>query len=181
MVFKLNIIRNLIKYNFKITVLPYDYDFMEEEYDGLFISNGPGDPNQCQVTIDNIKRFIELDNAKPVFGICLGNQLLAIAAGGKTYKMKYGNRGFNQPVYMKDNNKTYITSQNHGYAVDKDSLPQGWKELCVNKNDHSNEGIYHINKPFRSVQFHPEARGGPYDTLFMFKDFYDTCCDYKYG
>lgn len=178
---KYNIIRNLIKEGFKITILPYEHDFVEEDYDGIFISNGPGDPCQCIKTIENIKKYIELKDAKPLFGICLGNQLLAKAAGGKTYKMKYGNRGFNQPVYIKKYDKTYITSQNHGYAVDKSSLSNDWEELCFNKNDQSNEGIYHTKKPFMSVQFHPEARGGPCDTIFMFKDFYNQCCDYKYG
>jgi len=179
---KLNILRNLINEGFKITVVPYDYDFFNKNgYDGIFISNGPGDPSMCNVTINNLRKYINSDNYKPVFGICLGNQLLAHAAGGKTYKMKYGNRGYNQPVLMLDNQTTYITSQNHGFAVDKTSLPDDWEELCINKNDGSNEGIKHKTKPFKSVQFHPEARGGPHDTSYMFKDFYNTCLDFKYG
>ena len=178
---KLNILRNLIAHNFKITVVPYDYDYNNDEYDGIFISNGPGNPSKCQKTINNLKNYISKDNAKPVFGICLGNQLLGLASGAKTYKMKYGNRGFNQPVYIKNYDKTFITSQNHGFAIDKNSLTDDWYELCYNKNDKTNEGIQHKSKPFRSVQFHPEARGGPFDTLFLFKEFYDECCDIKYG
>lgn len=179
---KLNILRNLISEGFKITVLPYDYDFISENgYDGIFISNGPGDPSMCDITINNLRKYINSDNYKPVFGICLGNQLLAHAAGAKTYKMKYGNRGYNQPVLMLETKTTYITSQNHGFAVDKDSLPEDWEELCINKNDNSNEGIRHKTKPFKSVQFHPEARGGPFDTSYMFKEFYNTCLDHKYG
>lgn len=177
---KFNILRELINQGFKITVLPYDYDFTLEDYDGIFLSNGPGDPKICSSTIKNIKTYINT-KCKPLFGICLGNQLLSLATGAKTYKMKFGNRGFNQPVFMKDKEKTYITSQNHGYAVDTNTLPNDWEEWCINKNDGSNEGIKHKTKPFRSVQFHPEARGGPRDTEFLFKDFYDDCCNYKYG
>lgn len=178
---KYNIIRSLLIEGFKISILPHDYDFNKDNFDGIFISNGPGDPSKCDVTINNIKKYINNRKAKPLFGICLGNQLLALASGAKTYKMKYGNRGYNQPVLMLDTNKTYITSQNHGYAVDVSSLSSEWKELCINKNDNSNEGIYNKYLPFKSVQFHPEARGGPMDTNFMFKDFYNQCVDNKYG
>lgn len=178
---KLNIIRHLVHEGFRITVVPYNYNFVNKHFDGIFISNGPGDPRVCSETITHLREYMQKDNAKPVFGICLGNQLLAIAAGASIYKMKYGNRGFNQPVFFPEHNKTYITSQNHGFAVDTKSLPRGWVEFCYNKNDQSNEGIRHTSKPFRSVQFHPEARGGPHDTIFMFKEFYDECCNYKYG
>ena len=178
---KYNILRNLLQEGFKITVLPHDYDYNDRYFDGIFISNGPGDPRKCVDTIKILRKYINSKDAKPVFGICMGNQLLALASGAEIYKMKYGNRGYNQPVYIEKYNKTYITSQNHGYAVDTKSLGSDWCEFCKNKNDDSNEGIYHKTKPFRSVQFHPEARGGPCDTMFMFKEFYDECCDMKYG
>ena len=127
------------------------------KWDGLFCSNGPGDPSQCKETIKSLQWAISQDI--PIFGICLGNQLLALAAGAKTYKMKYGNRGMNQPCVDLRTTRCYITSQNHGYAVDDQSLPEGWKALFVNANDRSNEGIIHVSKPFFSVQFHPEAAG----------------------
>jgi len=139
------------------------------KWDGLFCSNGPGDPSQCKETIKSLKWAISQDI--PIFGICLGNQLLALAAGAKTYKMKYGNRGMNQPCVDLRTTRCYITSQNHGYAVDDQSLPEGWKALFVNANDRSNEGIIHVSKPFFSVQFHPEAAGGPFDTAFLFEAF----------
>jgi len=139
------------------------------KWDGLFCSNGPGDPSQCKETIKSLQWAISKDI--PIFGICLGNQLLALAAGAKTYKMKYGNRGMNQPCVDLRTTRCYITSQNHGYAVDDQSLPEGWKALFVNANDRSNEGIIHVSKPFFSVQFHPEAAGGPFDTAFLFEAF----------
>jgi len=139
------------------------------KWDGLFCSNGPGDPSQCKETIKSLQWAISQDI--PIFGICLGNQLLALAAGAKTYKMKYGNRGMNQPCVDLRTTRCYITSQNHGYAVDDQSLPEGWKALFVNANDRSNEGIIHVSKPFFSVQFHPEAAGGPFDTAFLFEAF----------
>jgi len=153
--------------------VPFDYDLEANpsnlKWDGLFCSNGPGDPSRCQETIKSLKWAISQDI--PIFGICLGNQLLALAAGAKTYKMKYGNRGMNQPCVDLRTTRCYITSQNHGYAVDDQSLPDGWKALFVNANDRSNEGIIHVSKPFFSVQFHPEAAGGPEDTAFLFEAF----------
>ena len=176
---KLNIIRYLVYCEHVcLTVVPYDYNLAQNpaniEYDGIFVSNGPGDPQQCTTTITSLQWAMDETNIsppKPIFGICLGNQLLALACGARTYKMKYGNRGMNQPCIDLRTTKCYITSQNHGYAVDATTLPEGWKSLFLNANDHSNEGIIHSSKPFFSVQFHPEARGGPHDTAFLFRDF----------
>ncbi len=166
---KNNIIRHLLNFDTTIKRVPWDYDFTKEEYDGLFISNGPGDPKECHATIENLKTAFE--NTKPIFGICLGSQLMALAAGGDTYKMNFGHRGHNQPVLNLIDNKAYITSQNHGYAVDSKSLPPEWKPLFININDKSVEGIYHLSKPFFATQFHPEASGGPTDTEFLFDEF----------
>lgn len=178
---KHNIVRYLV-YREKVclTVVPHDYDLASNpadiEYDGIFVSNGPGDPQLCTATIASLRWAMDERNIsppKPIFGICLGNQLLALACGARTYKMKYGNRGMNQPCIDLRTSRCYITSQNHGYAVDGSSLPPGWKSLFVNANDHTNEGIIHSSRPFFSVQFHPEACGGPHDTLFLFSDFVD--------
>ena len=158
---KNNIIRYFLKKGVTLKVVPWDYDFTSEEYDGLFLSNGPGDPTMAQITVDNLRKVISRDdeNPKPIFGICMGNQLLSLAAGAKTYKMKFGNRGMNVPCVDLRSTLCYITPQNHGFAVDTASLPKDWKPLFKNANDQSNEGITHIYKPFFSVQFHPEARG----------------------
>ncbi len=168
---KNNIIRCLLKRDTTIKRVPWDYDFSKEDYDGLFITNGPGDPTMCQVTIDHLSQAIDED--KPIFGICLGNQLLGLAAGGSTYKLKYGHRSHNQPVLQIGTNKAYITSQNHGYALDNDSLPDEWEPLFKNLNDGTNEGLKHKTKPIFSSQFHPEASSGPTDTEFLFDDFID--------
>lgn len=175
---KYNIIRHFIYHQgVSLTVVPFDYDLINNpasiEYDGVFISNGPGDPTMCEATIKSIRWAINLETPKPVFGICLGNQLLALACGAKTYKMKYGNRGMNQPCIDLRTTKCYITPQNHGFAVDSNSLPVDWKSLFLNANDLSNEGIIHVFKPFFSAQFHPEANGGPQDTAFLFTNFVD--------
>lgn len=166
---KYNIIRNLLQRDTTVIRVPWDYDYHNEEYDGLFISNGPGDPKMCGATISNLRR--SLDSAKPVFGICLGNQLMALAAGADTYKLKYGHRSHNQPVLRAGTNRAYITSQNHGYAVDNETLPPDWEPLFINVNDNTNEGMRHKSKPFFSTQFHPEASGGPTDTDFLFDEF----------
>jgi carbamoyl-phosphate synthase small subunit len=166
---KANIIRYLLKLNTTVIRVPWDYDFTNEEYDGLFISNGPGDPTQCVATINHLSKVIQ--NDKPIFGICLGNQLLALAAGAKTYKLKYGHRSYNQPVLEIGTNRAYITSQNHGFAVDDSTLPNDWEPYFINLNDNSNEGLKHKEKPFFSAQFHPEASGGPTDTEFLFENF----------
>ena len=166
---KLNILRELIKLGVKVTRVPWDFDFNTLDFDGVVISNGPGNPDHCGITINNIKTAMNGD--KPIFGICMGNQLLAKAAGAGVYKMKYGHRSHNQPVRMVGSNKCFITSQNHGYAVDETLLKGDWEPWFVNMNDGTNEGIRHKTKPFYSVQFHPEAKGGPTDTRFFFEDF----------
>ncbi|MDO8576634.1 MAG: glutamine-hydrolyzing carbamoyl-phosphate synthase small subunit [bacterium] len=175
---KENIVRSLARKETTVIRVPWDYDFTKDDYDALFISNGPGDPTRCGITIKHIKTAMTAD--KPILGICLGNQLLALAAGAKTYKLKYGHRGHNQPCVdligrpssaKATKGRCYITSQNHGFAVDGKTLPGGWEEWFVNANDASNEGIRHKSKPWRSVQFHPEACPGPTDTAWIFDRF----------
>jgi carbamoyl-phosphate synthase small subunit len=169
---KYNIIRNLLKRDATIIRVPWDYDYLKEEFDGLFLTNGPGDPKMCGITIDNIRKSLEADI--PVFGICLGNQLLALASGADTYKLKYGHRSHNQPVLQVGTNKAYITSQNHGFAVDNNTLGKDWDPLFININDNTNEGMIHRTKPFFSTQFHPEASGGPTDTDYLFDTFIEN-------
>jgi len=174
---KYNIIRNLIKRDATVILVPWDYDFSTEQYDGLFISNGPGDPKLCDVTINNLRKAIQQDI--PIYGICLGNQLLGLAAGADTYKLKYGHRSHNQPVLLVDSNKAYITSQNHGFAIDSATLPANWEPLFINLNDQTNEGMKHKHKPFFSTQFHPEASSGPKDTEFLFDQFMEMVIRFK--
>jgi carbamoyl-phosphate synthase small subunit len=169
---KYNIIRNLLKRDTTIIRVPWDYDFHKEEFDGLFLSNGPGDPKMCLATISNLRKSLGED--KPIMGICLGNQLLALASGADTYKLKYGHRSHNQPVLQEGTDKAYITSQNHGFAVDNKTLGKGWDPYFININDNTNEGMIHRTKPFFSTQFHPEASGGPTDTDFLFDVFIDN-------
>ena len=157
---KHNIIRCLLKRNVTVIRVPWDYDFNAIEYDGLFISNGPGDPDTCGITVKHIREAMKKE--KPIFGICMGNQLLAKAGGANTYKLKYGHRSHNQPVRLVGTEKCFITSQNHGFAVDNNTLNDEWTPLFVNMNDGTNEGIQHKNKPFFSVQFHPEAASAPF-------------------
>ena len=166
---KHNILRCLLRRDTTVLRVPWNYDFSKEEYDAIFLSNGPGDPTQCHQTIHSIKQA--LNDTKPIFGICLGSQIMALAAGANTYKLKYGHRGHNQPVRLFNSNKCFITSQNHGFAVDLNTLPKGWNPLFTNLNDQSCEGLKHESLPFFSVQFHPEASGGPADTEFLFDDF----------
>ena len=164
---KANIIRNLIERALEVVRVPWNYDYTGMEFDGLFLGNGPGDPDLCQDAV-NILRQQMNKSRKPICGICMGNQLMAKAGGANIYKLKYGHRSHNQPVRMVGTDKCYITSQNHGYAVDASTLDKDWSELFVNMNDGSNEGVRHNTNPWFTSQFHPEACSGPVDTLFMF-------------
>ena len=169
---KYNIIRCLLERGAQVIRVPWDYDFTQEEYDALFISNGPGDPAMCDVTVGHVTKALK--GKKPIMGICLGNQLLARAAGAETYKLKYGHRSHNQPVLLNGSNRCFITSQNHGYAIENESIPSDWEPLFINVNDKTNEGIRHKTKPFFSTQFHPEHSSGPVDTEFLFDDFFEN-------
>lgn len=166
---KNSIIRSLLARGVTVIRVPWDYDFLGEDFDGVLISNGPGDPRTCQETVTLIKKVIEQN--RPIFGICLGHQILALAAGADTYKLKFGHRSQNQPCTEFGTKRCYITSQNHGYAVDSQSLTNGWEPWFINANDGSNEGLRHRSRPFMSVQFHPEAAPGPVDTNFLFDEF----------
>jgi len=166
---KNNIIRAFLKRNFTVIRVPWDYDFSKEKFDGIILSNGPGDPKKYTKTIENIRNM--MNKNIPILGICLGSQILGIAAGAKTYKLKYGHRSHNQPCIEVGTNRCYITTQNHGYAINSDTLPEDWREWFVNNNDGTNEGIIHISKPFFGAQFHPEASPGPDDTEFIFDMF----------
>lgn len=166
---KNNIVRQLIRPEITLYRVPWDYDFNQIDYDGLFLSNGPGDPNMCAKTVEHIRKAIE--RGKPICGICMGNQLLATAAGATVSKMKYGHRSHNQPVREVGTPRCFITSQNHGYAVDISTLVEGWQEKYINLNDGTNEGICHKTLPYFSAQFHPEACSGPTDTMFIFDEF----------
>lgn len=174
---KRNILRSWLKRGVTVHRVPWNYDLKNStlQYDALFLSNGPGDPKKCTATIEQIT--YALQKGIPTFGICLGNQLLALAIGGDTYKLKYGHRGANQPcVEWKDGKATkrcIITSQNHGFAV-SDKLPAGWQVWFTNANDGSVEGIRHESGKFFSVQFHPEAAPGPEDASYLFDEFLGT-------
>ena len=167
---KANIIRCLLKRSVEVIRVPWDYDFNGLEFDGLFISNGPGDPDTCDAAVQNIRKAMQNEKL-PIFGICMGNQLLAKAGGASVYKLKYGHRSHNQPVRMEGTNRCFITSQNHGYAVDNKTLGEDWEPLFTNMNDGSNEGIRHKRNAWFSAQFHPEAASGPTDTEFLFDEF----------
>ena len=168
---KHNIIRNFLNRGCKVIRLPWDYDISElkGEYDGLFVSNGPGDPKVAIKSADAIKHVMK--EGKPIFGICLGTQLMALAIGGDTYKLKYGHRSANQPCIDLETGRCYITSQNHGYAVNEKTLPKDWKAWFENANDGTVEGIKHKSKPWFAVQFHPEASPGPEDAAYLFDEF----------
>lgn len=170
---KANIIRELIQRGVEVVRVPWNYDYTDMEFDGLFLANGPGDPDMCSEAVEIIRKQMSRSR-KPICGICMGNQLLSKAAGATIYKLKYGHRGHNQPVRMVGTQKCFITSQNHGYAVDARTLDKDWEELFVNMNDASNEGIRHKENPWFSSQFHPESCSGPVDTEFMFDKFVET-------
>jgi carbamoyl-phosphate synthase small subunit len=164
-----NILQSILKLPYRIKRVPAGYDYSGEDYEAVVLSNGPGDPTDYQPTIEVARKALQKD--KPVFGICLGNQIMALAAGAKTYKLKFGHRGHNQPCLDEASGRCYITSQNHGYAIDEKSLPKGWKVSFRNLNDNSVEGIAHSSKPFFAVQFHPESHPGPTDTAWLFDKF----------
>lgn len=166
---KNSIIRAFLGRGITVIRVPYDYDFTKVEANGIVISNGPGDPKLNVTTIENTRKAFKLE--KPILGICLGSQILALAAGADTYKLKYGHRGHNQPCNELGTKRCYITSQNHGYAVDSKTLTEDWREWFINDSDGTNEGIIHISKPFFASQFHPEASPGPDDSEFIFDMF----------
>jgi carbamoyl-phosphate synthase small subunit len=166
---KANLLRCLLARNVVVIRLPWNHDLRGIEYDGLFLSNGPGDPKACGKTIAALRRAFDL--GKPIFGVCLGSQIMALAAGGDTYKLPYGHRGQNQPCVEAGTGRCYITSQNHGYAVRGESLPKGWEPWFINANDGTVEGIRSTGRPFSAVQFHPEGCPGPRDTEFLIDRF----------
>jgi len=165
-----NILQSLLKLPVQVKNVPPGYDYTNEAYDGILLSNGPGDPQEYRKTIAITRKALALN--RPIFGICLGSQIMALAAGAQTYKMRFGHRGHNQPCIETSGKQCYITSQNHGYAVDETSLSADWLVSFRNLNDNSVEGIEHESKPFFSVQFHPEACPGPTDTNWLFEKFY---------
>lgn len=169
---KENIKRELLKRDLNLTIVPWDFDISKNkiDFDGVLISSGPGDPKMVPQTIKTVEKLIKMK--KPIFGICLGNQILALAAGGDTYKLKLGHRGQNQPCKLVGSPKCFMTTQNHGFAIGK--IPKGFKPWFVNANDETNEGIIHEKLPFMSVQFHPESSPGPMDTEWLFDFFLKT-------
>ncbi|MFZ9034802.1 MAG: glutamine-hydrolyzing carbamoyl-phosphate synthase small subunit [Francisellaceae bacterium] len=171
---KANIWRYLCSYeNLTLKRVPFDYDYSDENYDGVFLSNGPGDPARCNKTADILLKSINKNPDTPVFGICLGSQIMGLAIGAKTYKLKFGHRAQNHPCLLVGSNRSYLTSQNHGFAVDENTLPEDWEIWFTNLNDQTIQGIKHKNKPYSSVQFHPEAGPGPVDTSWLFDRFVD--------
>ena len=170
---KHNILRCLIDRGVEVIRVPWNYDYTSLTFDGLFLGNGPGNPDMCEEAVAILRRQMSMSR-RPICGICMGNQLLAKAGGATIYKLKYGHRSHNQPVREVGTDRCYVTSQNHGYAVDTTTLGSDWRELFVNMNDGSNEGIRHISNPWFTSQFHPEACSGPVDTEFMFDRFIDT-------
>ncbi len=169
---KNTIIASLLKRGLSVVRVPWDFDVTTIDVDGVLFSNGPGDPTDCGATIETARKVIAA--GLPAFGICLGHQMLALAAGAKTFKLPYGHRGQNQPARVEGKNRCYITSQNHGFAVDVASLPDGYEAWFTNLNDGTNEGMRHASRPIMSVQFHPEAMPGPVDTGWLFDEFVAT-------
>lgn len=166
---KHGIIRSLLARGLTVIRVPWDYNFLDEDFDAVVVSNGPGDPTMCPETVGLVRKAMEENY--PIFGICLGHQILALAAGADTYKLKFGHRSQNQPCIEVGTKRCYVTSQNHGYAVAAETLPPDWKPWFINANDGTNEGIRHRSRPFRGVQFHPEATPGPVDTAHLFDEF----------
>lgn len=166
---KFNIIRSLLKRNLSVVRVPWDYNISRLQVDGVVISNGPGNPKTCRQTVLQIRASME--RGLPILGICMGHQLMALAAGANTYKLKFGHRGQNQPVREVGTHRCLVTSQNHGFAVDNHTLPEDWQPWFINLNDGTNEGLHHKHLPFLSVQFHPEANPGPVDAEFVFDEF----------
>lgn len=165
---KKNIAKCLLKRGLQVITVPHDFDFFKKfDFDGVVVSNGPGDPKMTTETISIVRRA--LDAKKPILGVCLGNQILALAAGGDTYKLKFGHRSQNQPCILVNSQRCYLTTQNHGFAVGK--MPEGFKSWFINANDNTNEGIIHSKYPWMSAQFHPEASPGPVDTEWIFDYF----------
>jgi carbamoyl-phosphate synthase small subunit len=172
---KQGIIRSLVRRGVSVVRVPADTDLariLSFSPRGVVVSNGPGDPKRAPATIATVRSLMR--EGLPVFGICLGNQILALAAGADTYKLKFGHRGQNQPCLEEGTKRCYITSQNHGFAVDRKTLPRDWAPWFTNANDGTNEGIRHRHRPFWSVQFHPEACPGPTDTEFLFDEFLEA-------
>lgn len=169
---KEQIVRSLLRFPVRVIRVPYDYDYTEDPFDAILLSNGPGDPKACSQTIAILRRALRLK--KPIFGICLGAQLLALAAGGSTYKLRFGHRGHNQPCQDLIRGRAILTSQNHGYAIEEASLPSDWEVTFRHLNDHSVEGIRHRSLPYSAVQFHPESAPGPEDASYLFEALYEA-------
>lgn len=172
---KKNILRHLLRFPVKVKCVPFDYDFTKEKYDAVLVSNGPGDPEKCVETLAILKQV--LTGNKPVFGICLGSQLMALAIGAKTYKLPFGHRAQNHPCIEEGTEKCFLTSQNHGFCIKEKSIPNDWQVMFRNLNDNTVQGIKHRSKPFFSVQFHPEEAPGPVDTQFLFNQFIQSFCE----